>query len=205
MEGYVCERAERAGDAGLRHDGGGADGEPRFTGAVADLVAKGYPAYTIAQKHTVPAAFVNHSDDRLAFYAYLPLLNDEKDPALRGFYRRSLERSWEIERIEKNPWFNFIYGKLTGAIARSRLLLTTCGRGRWTCARTAGTSPSATTWRRRRATRPTRARAGPPPPRERGGMRWSDNGVELQAGGGGRTVRDRPAGWRPIGWAAAMG
>ncbi len=88
-------------------------GEPRFTGAVADLVAKGYPAYTIAQKHTVPAAFVNHSDDRLAFYAYLPLLNYEKDPALRGFYRpQPGAEGWEIERIEKNPWFNFIYGKL---------------------------------------------------------------------------------------------
>lgn len=174
-------------------------GEPRFTGAVADLVAKGYPAYTIAQKHTVPAAFVNHSDDRLAFYAYLPLLNYEKDPALRGYYRRSLERSWEIERIEKNPWFNFIYGKLTGSDCE-----------------VAASVDHLRAWpldlRSHSWDQTKRDDLAPPPgyqayagegravsPRERGGMRWSDNGVELRGGGGGRTVRD-PSGWLEAYW-----
>src|SRR5207248_2368928 len=45
---------------------------------------------------------------------YPNLLKYETDPKLRSIYRRSFERSWEIERIEQLPWFNFIYGSLTG-------------------------------------------------------------------------------------------
>ena len=38
----------------------------------------------------------------------------EKDPELRALYRRSLERTYEVVRVEQNPWFNFVYGSLTG-------------------------------------------------------------------------------------------
>ena len=37
-----------------------------------------------------------------------------KDPALRSTYRRSFERSYEVIRMEQNPWFNLVYGALTG-------------------------------------------------------------------------------------------
>jgi hypothetical protein len=57
---------------------------------------------------------VAHFDDELAFWAYPNLLRFEKDAELHGIYRRSLERSWELLRIEHVPWFNFVYGALTG-------------------------------------------------------------------------------------------
>ncbi len=89
-------------------------GNQRYLDAYNELIGKGYADEVIHQKHAGKGFAVNHSDDRLAFYNYHTLLQVEDDPALRGIYRRSLERSWEIERIEQVPWFNFIYGALTG-------------------------------------------------------------------------------------------
>jgi hypothetical protein len=57
---------------------------------------------------------INHSDDELAFLSYYPLLRYEDDPALLEVYRQSLERSWQIERPERNPLWNFIYAAGTG-------------------------------------------------------------------------------------------
>ena len=66
------------------------------------------------QKVMVPG-HVNHSDDELAFLSYYPLLRYETDPALIAIYRESLERSWQIERPERNPLWNVIYAAGTGA------------------------------------------------------------------------------------------
>ena len=52
--------------------------------------------------------------DQLALWCYWNLLRFETDPVLKSVYRRSLERSWEIIRVEQQPWFNFVYGALTG-------------------------------------------------------------------------------------------
>jgi hypothetical protein len=70
----------------------------------------GYAINTILQKIVFPPTEVNHSDDELAFLAYYPLLQYEKDPRLREIYRMSLERSWLAERPERSALFNFIYG-----------------------------------------------------------------------------------------------
>jgi hypothetical protein len=67
-----------------------------------------YHLLTRNQKIMVPGS-VNHSDDELAFLSYYPLLRYETDPELRKVYRLSLERSWRIERPERNPLWNFIY------------------------------------------------------------------------------------------------
>jgi hypothetical protein len=66
------------------------------------------------QKVMVPG-HINHSDDELAFLSYYPLLRYEDDPALLDVYRQSLERSWQIERPERNPLWNFIYAAGTAA------------------------------------------------------------------------------------------
>ena len=58
---------------------------------------------------------INHSDDELAFLSYYPLLRYQTDPALQEVYRNSLERSWRIERPERNPLWNFIYAVGTGS------------------------------------------------------------------------------------------
>jgi hypothetical protein len=87
----------------------------RYERAYADLVkTHRYHLLTRNQKVIVPGS-VNHSDDELAFLSYYPLLRYEKDPALLEVYRLSLERSWQVERAERNPLWNYIYAAGTGA------------------------------------------------------------------------------------------
>ena len=53
-------------------------------------------------------------DDELAFRCLHPLLTYCDDPSLRSIYLRALERHWEVMRMQKVAFFNFIYGGLTG-------------------------------------------------------------------------------------------
>jgi len=87
----------------------------RYQAAYDDLIkTHKFHFLTRNQKVIVPGS-INHSDDELAFLSYYPLLRYEKDPALLAVYRQSLERSWQIERPERNPLWNFIYAAGTGA------------------------------------------------------------------------------------------
>jgi hypothetical protein len=89
-------------------------GEPRFHDALDQLVRWGYPTYTVRQKLTFPPESVVTWDDLLAFRCYWPLLTYATDPELRSIYLRSMERSWEVMRMQHVPFFNFIYGGLSG-------------------------------------------------------------------------------------------
>jgi hypothetical protein len=73
-----------------------------------------YHLLTRNQKIAIPG-HINHSDDELAFLSYYPLLLYETDPQLRAVYQQSLERSWQVERPERNPLWNAIYAAGTGA------------------------------------------------------------------------------------------
>lgn len=97
------------------HVTGGSPHRAKFQKAYDDLVARHrYHLLTRNQKIMVPGS-INHSDDELAFLSYYPLLSYEKDPKLLEVYSHSLERSWRIERPERNPLWNFIYAAGTGA------------------------------------------------------------------------------------------
>jgi len=86
-------------------------GKPQYTEVSRELVEKhAYHANTIFQKHAWPTEIVNHSDDELAFLSYYPLLIHEQDAELRRFYMQSIRRTWNSERAERSPFFNFIYG-----------------------------------------------------------------------------------------------
>jgi hypothetical protein len=87
----------------------------RYQAAYDDLIkTHRYHLLTRNQKVIVPGS-INHSDDELAFLSYYPLLSYEKDPALVAVYRQSLERSWQVERAERNPLWNVIYAAGTAA------------------------------------------------------------------------------------------
>ncbi|MBX3279598.1 MAG: hypothetical protein KF868_16465 [Acidobacteria bacterium] len=82
---------------------------PRYESAYRELIEKhNYHLLTRNQKINIPGR-INHSDDELAFLSYYPLLSYEKDQELVKIYRESLERSWQIERPERNPLWNFIF------------------------------------------------------------------------------------------------
>jgi len=101
-------------------------GSPRYEQAYNELISKHrYHLLTQNQKVNYPGR-VNHSDDELAFLSYYPLFNYETDPKLREVYVQSLERSWQVERPERNPLWNFIYAVGSGGkeFDRSEALLT---------------------------------------------------------------------------------
>lgn len=198
LQGFYAKGLNGLGVLSYMRTAGALSGAPRFEEAVTQLVAMGYVPPVVRQKLTSPAAYVNHSDDRLAFYNYFHLLRHEKDPALRSVYRRSLERSWAIERIEFNPWFNFIYGALTNnecevpaSVEHLRAWPLDLVNHAWDFE--------------------ARSDRFPPPghlpyagvekafsPRERGPLRWSESPDQLR-GGSGQEVVD-PSGWLDAYW-----
>ena len=89
-------------------------GDARFQQGLEQLIKWRYPSYTVRQRLTFPPDQIAPWDDELAFFCYHPLLRYAKDPELRSIYLRSLERSWEILRMQRDPFYNFIYGSITG-------------------------------------------------------------------------------------------
>ena len=173
--------------------------DPAFEDGLKQLMDWGYPREILREKLAFPAGFVFHSDDRLAFYAYFAGLRHVRDPYLKALFRRSLERSWEIERIEGIPWFNFIYGALTGndgdfdrAAAHLREWPLDCVAYEF---RNSHRSDLTVPNGYRNVLGDTRAIS----PRERGPQRWTDSTLQLDGGSGGREVVD-PSGWLDAYW-----
>jgi hypothetical protein len=86
-------------------------GESRYQKAYDELISRHrYALNTLKAK--IPNS-VSH-DNQLLFLAYYPLLQLERDPGLRTLYTASITRTWDIERVEGSPLWNFIYGASTG-------------------------------------------------------------------------------------------
>jgi hypothetical protein len=167
-------------------------GDPRYQEA-ADLLVRehGYALNTLDQKITEPG-HVNHSDDELAFLSYYPLLRCEKDPQRRALYLASLERSWQIERPERCPLWNTIYGALTGApcdleAAAATLHEIPLDLRHWNVRNSdrpdVERDPEAGRFREAQSRRVL-------PAGERPMMKWNGNPYRLDGGDGGRTEED---------------
>ena len=89
-------------------------GRPLFAEAYRKLVELGYPSYTLRQRQTTPPEAILHFEDQLAFWSYWTLLKYETDPGLHATYRRSFERTYEVLRIEHQPWFNYVHAVISG-------------------------------------------------------------------------------------------
>ncbi|QGY47296.1 hypothetical protein GM418_27610 [Maribellus comscasis] len=89
-------------------------GDEKFKKGYQQLVDWGYPENTLRQKNVFPPENIATWDDNHAFRSYYTLLRYAEDPRLRNMYLRSLERTWEVKRMEQIPWFNFVYGAITG-------------------------------------------------------------------------------------------
>lgn len=87
----------------------------RYEAAAADLIATHKYAWLTRNQKVMVPGHINHSDDELAFLSFYPLLQYETTPALKAIYAEALERSWQIERPERNPLWNFIYAAGSGA------------------------------------------------------------------------------------------
>lgn len=89
-------------------------GDQKFEDGFQKLVKLGYAKNTIRQKNVFPPENIAPWDDNLAFRSYYTLFRFEKDPKNRSVFRRSLDRTWEVKRIEEVPWYNYAYGAITG-------------------------------------------------------------------------------------------
>lgn len=89
-------------------------GDAKFQAGLEQLLKWRYHTYTVRQKITFPPDSVVTWDDELAFWCYYTLITYAHDPELRSIYLRSLERSWEVQRLQQLPFFNFVYGAFTG-------------------------------------------------------------------------------------------
>lgn len=89
-------------------------GDPAFREGLDQLIKWRYHTYTVREKLTFPPESVVTWDDELAFRCLHPLIIYCSEPYLRSIYLRALERHWEVMRMQKLPFFNFVYGGLTG-------------------------------------------------------------------------------------------
>ncbi len=84
-------------------------GEVRYDSAARELVARhGYAMNLLQPKVTPGVGGGNQSDDEMAFMNYYHLLHYEPDPVVRSMVARSLHAYWQLERPERNPFFNLV-------------------------------------------------------------------------------------------------
>jgi len=167
-------------------------GDSRFQDAYQYLIHEHHYALNTIDQKIMPPGIVNHSDDELAFLAYYTLLTYENDPDLRALYLLSLERSWQYERPEHCPLWNFIYGALTGNHCDVEEAILTLEQ----------IPMDLITWTMRNSHRAdipldeSSGRFGEPqsvaaiPADERPVMKWNGNPYRLDGGNGGRSEDD---------------
>jgi hypothetical protein len=171
----------------------------KFKRAYDDLVRLGYPKYTLRQRNTFPPDSVLHFEDQLALWSYWNLLRNENDPDLYSLYRRSFERTWEVLRIEQQPWFNFVYAALAGN--EGEMEASAAHLREWPL--------DLRVWSYQNSHRADlqtpngyvalKAGIRPFSPREREPMRWDGWTMQADGGTGGRDVVE-PSGWLHAYW-----
>src|SRR6185312_16162213 len=90
--------------------------DPKYQQAY-DLLVRRYDYATNAMTPKISAGpgSGNQSDDEMAFMSFYDLLKYETDPNLAQKYALGLANYWAIERLELNPFFNFVAAaSLTG-------------------------------------------------------------------------------------------
>ena len=173
--------------------------DPKFEAGKQQLIEFRYPRVILRQKLTSPPGRFTHFDDRLAFYGYYPFLHYETDPQLRALGLRSLERSWEVKRIEAVPWFNFIYGVLTGNDCETDRAVTHLRQWPLDLRRHSYTNSHREDLYPPRGYRMYSERPKPLSPRETEPNRWDGDFMRLDGTYGGRVVAD-PSGWLDAYW-----
>ena len=84
-------------------------GDARYDAAATTLVTRhGYAMNLLHPKVSLGVGGGNQSDDEMAFMNYYHLLKYERDPVVRAAAAKSLHGYWQLERPERNPFFNLV-------------------------------------------------------------------------------------------------
>lgn len=96
-------------------------GDERYRKAYEALIADHhYLINTLHYRRNAPWYLINHSDDELAYCVYYPLLMLEREPAHRSVLLQAIGQTWNGGavspgiRLERSPFYNFIYGAVSG-------------------------------------------------------------------------------------------
>ena len=87
-----------------------------YTALYRELVTKHHYALNCMQIK-IDDCHVNHIDDNLGFLTYAVLLRYEDDPYLRQIFLAGMRQHWQIERKERCPMWNLIYGAMSGDLS----------------------------------------------------------------------------------------
>jgi len=83
-------------------------GDQKFESAYQMLIQKHHYIENMIQQKMYGSFDINHSDDELAFLPYYILFRYAKEPELRPFYEKSMQRSWNVEQADRIPIWNII-------------------------------------------------------------------------------------------------
>ncbi len=87
-------------------------GDEKYNAEYLRLVEKEHYAVN-AMYRKVDDAHTCHIDDNLCFLISIPLLRYETDPDILQCYLIGMREHWEYERVERNPFWNILYGAFT--------------------------------------------------------------------------------------------
>lgn len=79
-----------------------------------DFLAKDKHYVLNLMQYAIPNGHILHIDDNHDFIMISLLLEYVKEPTLRAIFQMGLRHHWEDERAERNAFYNFVYGALTG-------------------------------------------------------------------------------------------
>lgn len=83
-------------------------GDQKFESAYQMLIQKHHYIENMIQQKMYGPFDINHSDDELAFLPYYILFRYAKEPELKPFYEKSMQRSWNVEQADRIPIWNII-------------------------------------------------------------------------------------------------
>ena len=83
-------------------------GEQKFMDSYQNLISEFHFDRNMIQQKMYGPFDINHSDDELAFLPYYILFRYINDTDPVDIYRKSIQRSWEIERADRIPIWNLI-------------------------------------------------------------------------------------------------
>lgn len=87
-------------------------GDEKYNAEYLRLIEKEHYAVN-SMYRKVDDAHTCHIDDNLCFLISIPLLRYETDPDILQCYLIGMREHWEYERVERNPFWNILYGAFT--------------------------------------------------------------------------------------------
>ncbi|MBI4815323.1 MAG: hypothetical protein HY791_03625 [Deltaproteobacteria bacterium] len=90
--------------------------DPKFQNAFQNLAfTEGYADY-VSRIEDINLSFqTNHDSEEMSFLALFTLMRYETNQELASLWRKGIDGLWSVQRPERNPEFNFMFGALTKA------------------------------------------------------------------------------------------